>query len=256
MILALLTVGIVVRARSIAAPVTPFDASGPDVERQLEVGQFSAVQLRGAWEVELTRAPEYRAVLVGPQGVVEAAEVSTAGGRLVIRLSGAVDIGRAPRVIITAPTVAEVSVAGAIDGRVVGLDAARLKVAATGAAEQSARLDGAGHFRVLFELFIPLAISAIATVTLFSIIYHWNSWFDGLIFISHVKKQPLQTYLQSLLNSYDSIVSLEQAERSAKVGQRSLMYARLLIAIVPIAVIYPFMQKYFKKGIVLGSVKA
>ena len=134
-VLALLTAGIVVWARTIAPPLSRLDASGPDVERQLEVGQFSAVQLRGAWEVELTRAPEYRAVLVGPRGVVEAAEVSTAGGRLVILLSGAVDIGRAPRVIITAPTVAELSLAGAIDGRVVGLDAARLKVAATGAAE-------------------------------------------------------------------------------------------------------------------------
>ena len=103
---------------------------------------------------------------------------------------------------------------------------------------ESARLDGAGHFRVLFVSFIPLAVPAIATVTLFSIIYHWNSWFDGLIFISNVDKQPLQTYLQSLLVSYERIVSLEDAERLSKVGQRSLMYARLLVAIVPIAIIY------------------
>ena len=95
-------------------------------------------------------------------------------------------------------------------------------------------------------IFIPLAVPAIATVTLFSIIYHWNSWFDGLIFISNVDKQPLQTYLNS---------ALEDAERLSKVGQRSLMYARLLVAIVPIAIIYPLLQKYFQKGIVLGSVK-
>ena len=119
---------------------------------------------------------------------------------------------------------------------------------------ESARLDGAGHFRVLFVSFIPLAVPAMATVTLFSIIYHWNSWLDGLIFISNVDKQPLQTYLQSLLVSYERIVSLEDAERLSKVGQRSLRYARLLVAIVPIAIIYPFLQRYFQKGIVLGAV--
>lgn len=73
-----------------------------------------------------------------------------------------------------------------------------------------------------------------------------NPVFDGLIFISNVDKQPLQTYLNS---------ALEDAERLSKVGQRSLMYARLLVAIVPIAIIYPLLQKYFQKGIVLGSVK-
>ena len=72
-----------------------------------------------------------------------------------------------------------------------------------------------------------------------------NPVFDGLIFISNVDKQPLQTYLNAL----------EDAERLSKVGQRSLMYARLLVAIVPIAIIYPLLQKYFQKGIVLGSVK-
>lgn len=119
----------------------------------------------------------------------------------------------------------------------------------------SARIDGAGHVRILFRILAPMSVPSIATVTLFSMIFHWNSWFDGLIFISHVDKQPLQTYLQALLNTYDSFVSLIEAERAASVGQRSLMYARLLVAIVPIAIVYPFLQKYFRKGIVLGSVK-
>lgn len=120
--------------------------------------------------------------------------------------------------------------------------------------EEAAFVDGASNFRSLIEIVLPLSLPVIATVTLFQFVGHWNDWFSGLIFMNNVKYYPLQTLLQSTLSSGD-ITNLEQAKMYADVSDRTLKAAQIFVTTLPILVLYPFMQKYFAKGIVLGSVK-
>lgn len=121
--------------------------------------------------------------------------------------------------------------------------------------EESAFLDGASYFRVLIYIFVPLSLPAIMTLVLFSAVFHWNSWFDGLIYLNKASQYPLQTYLQILLGKTDQAVSLDDAARNSIVSQRSLLAAQIYMTMLPILLVYPFIQKYFQTGIVLGSVK-
>jgi putative aldouronate transport system permease protein len=124
---------------------------------------------------------------------------------------------------------------------------------------ESASIDGAGHFTVLFKIVLPLSLPSLATISLFTIIGHWNDWFSGLILINSPDKYPLQTYLQSIVVVRDtstlSSASRETLEMLAKVSDRTLKSSQIFIAAMPVMLIYPFMQKYFMKGLVLGSVK-
>ena len=115
-----------------AAP-TREDGGGPVVERPLEVGRFAAIELRGAWKLRFTRASEYRVVLAGDPEIVEAARVSTDGDRLGIHLEKYSKQDRSLRITIAAPTLTALTVAGAVDGRIVELDAAQLAVVTEGA---------------------------------------------------------------------------------------------------------------------------
>lgn len=122
--------------------------------------------------------------------------------------------------------------------------------------EESAVIDGANHRVLIMRIFIPLSLPALATVSLFSLVHHWNSWFDGLIYMSDSRNYPLQTYLRLLVDRVQSAsVSLSDVEAADIVSNRSALSAQLMLAILPILVLYPFLQKYFKDGIVLGSVK-
>ena len=120
--------------------------------------------------------------------------------------------------------------------------------------EEAAYIDGASNMQCLIKIIIPLSLPVIATVTLFQFVGHWNDWFGGLIFMNNVKFYPLQTLLQSTLSSGD-IKNLEQAKMFAEVSDRTLKAAQIFVTTLPILVLYPFLQKYFAKGIVLGSVK-
>ena len=124
---------------------------------------------------------------------------------------------------------------------------------------ESAVMDGAGHFTVLFRIFIPLSMPSLATITLFTIVGHWNDWFSGLILMTSPEKYPLQTYLQSIVVVRDTTTlataSKETLEMLSTVSDRTLKSAQIFIAAFPVLVIYPFMQKYFMKGLILGSVK-
>lgn len=122
--------------------------------------------------------------------------------------------------------------------------------------EESALIDGAGHFTIMARLYIPLAKPALATVLLFIFVNHWNSWFDGLIYINRQKDFPLQTYLQSILTIPDiQNMSTEQLSMLGKVSRAATNAAQIVISSLPIAVIYPFLQRYYTKGLTLGSVK-
>ena len=107
--------------------------------------------------------------------------------------------------------------------------------------EEAAAIDGASPFQILTRVLLPILKPALATVGLFCIVTHWNDWFSGMIYMNNPDNYPLQTYLQSLL----------LAQMDARTGRA----AQLFLGAIPVMVIYPFLQKYFTKGLVLGSVK-
>ncbi|MCM8900065.1 carbohydrate ABC transporter permease [Caldicoprobacter algeriensis] len=122
--------------------------------------------------------------------------------------------------------------------------------------EEAAFLDGASHWNILWRIFVPLSKPAIATITLFTIVGHWNAWFDGLLYMRKSYNYPLQTYLQSLLTiDISKFLTQEQQNIVAKLSPKTIRSAQVFIAAFPVLCVYPFLQKYFTKGLVLGSVK-
>lgn len=122
--------------------------------------------------------------------------------------------------------------------------------------EEAAFLDGAGHWTTLWKIYVPTSLPALATITLFSVVGHWNSWFDGLIFMNSPDKYPLQSYLQTVVIQRDlSLVSSTDLSSFAEMSDKTLKSAQIFMGALPIICVYPFLQKYFAKGIVLGSVK-
>ncbi|WP_028609280.1 carbohydrate ABC transporter permease [Paenibacillus harenae] len=121
--------------------------------------------------------------------------------------------------------------------------------------EEAALIDGAGLFRILFSIHLPVSMPALATITLFTLVGHWNSWFDGLIYMMDTKKYPLATFLQTVVVQQDfSKMSLNPQDME-NLSQRTVKAAQIFIGALPILLVYPFLQKYFVKGIVLGAVK-
>ncbi|GGO02712.1 carbohydrate ABC transporter permease [Saccharibacillus kuerlensis] len=122
--------------------------------------------------------------------------------------------------------------------------------------DEAALVDGAGPWYSLFNIYLPLAVPVLATVTLFSIVYHWNEFLYGLIFMTREQYYPLQTYIQQLVVSVDpATMSEDQYRRLSELSNRTLDAAKIFIAMLPIMVVYPFLQRYFIHGITLGSVK-
>jgi putative aldouronate transport system permease protein len=121
--------------------------------------------------------------------------------------------------------------------------------------EEAALIDGAGHFRTLFSIYLPVSLPAIATLALFSMVFHWNSWFDGLLYIGDPKRYPLATFLQTVIIQRDmSSMSINPADL-ALISQKTVKSAQIFIGALPILIVYPFLQKFFVKGLVMGSVK-
>lgn len=122
--------------------------------------------------------------------------------------------------------------------------------------EESAFMDGAGHWTSLWRIYLPLSKPALATLVLFAAVGHWNSWFDGLIFMNKPEHYPLQSYLQTVVVQRDLRVAAARDIRDMlEVTERNSKAAQIFIAMLPILMVYPFLQKHFTKGIVLGSVK-
>ena len=126
-----------------------------------------------------------------------------------------------------------------------------------GALRESAHIDGAGHFLVLFKIVLPLSKPLLATFVLFSLVGFWNDYFWALIFLRDQDKQPIQLFLRRIL----ILVALADLDNTSalqvfnNLSSRTMKSAALIITITPILCVYPFLQKYFTKGLFIGSLK-
>jgi putative aldouronate transport system permease protein len=125
-----------------------------------------------------------------------------------------------------------------------------------GEIEEAAFIDGAGHWTVMTRIYLPLSTAALATVTLFVIIGHWNAWFDGLIYNNRPEGYPLQSYMQTILVSMDfTRLNFNEILRMAQISDRTIKASQVFLGCMPVLLVYPLLQRYFTKGLVLGSVK-
>jgi len=122
---------------------------------------------------------------------------------------------------------------------------------------ESARIDGAGEWTILFRLYLPLSKPVLATVALWTAVAHWNAWFDALLYITDDKRQVLQTFLQRIvIESSTQLMELGVTDTSiVQFTGETIKAATIIVTILPIICVYPFVQKYFVKGIMLGGVK-
>ncbi len=124
--------------------------------------------------------------------------------------------------------------------------------------EESARLDGAGEFRVLYQIVLPMVIPTIAALGLFYAVGHWNAWSNALIYLKTKEKFPLQLVLRTILinNQAGAQMSGGAYEGSQSEAYKRLMkYSTVMISVIPIMLIYPFIQKYFTQGVMIGALK-
>jgi len=126
--------------------------------------------------------------------------------------------------------------------------------------EEASFLDGANHWTILWKIYVPLSKPAIATVTLFCMVNHWNAWFDGMLYMNSTSKYPLQSYLQTVVVNAQQLLGSGGAnanllELLKSINNDTAKAAQLFIAMIPVLCIYPFLQKYFTAGLTAGSVK-
>ncbi|MDY3279884.1 MAG: carbohydrate ABC transporter permease [Eubacteriales bacterium] len=122
--------------------------------------------------------------------------------------------------------------------------------------EESARIDGANDFTILFRIILPLSMATVAVMILFYGVGHWNAWFDAMIFLRTREKYPLQLILREILvnNSTESMTMGAAADDVEQLSD-NLKYATIVVATLPILCVYPLIQKHFVKGVMIGAVK-
>lgn len=121
---------------------------------------------------------------------------------------------------------------------------------------ESARLDGAGWVRILIRIMIPLVMPTIAVIILYYAVAHWNSWFNAFVYLRERDKFPLQLVLREILiqSSTNDMMTDVVGTEATSVAE-SIKYAVIVVSVVPILVVYPWLQKYFVKGTMIGAVK-
>ncbi|MBO7742708.1 carbohydrate ABC transporter permease [Paenibacillus sp. MWE-103] len=121
---------------------------------------------------------------------------------------------------------------------------------------EASYIDGASQWSTLWRIVVPVSLPALATITLFATVGHWNAWFDGIIYMNQPEKYPLQSYMQTIIVARDmSNLSLDDIEKLKNVSDRNIKAAQIFLGSLPILLIYPLLQRFFMTGIVLGSVK-
>jgi putative aldouronate transport system permease protein len=129
--------------------------------------------------------------------------------------------------------------------------------------EESAKLDGCSNWGIFFRIILPLSGPVVATLALFTAVYHWNDWFLPSIYITNEKLLPIQTMLQQILSTNIMSDQMSQMDSAAQgrlmqmqtITTKSLSMATMMMATIPILLVYPFVQKYFVKGVLVGSLK-
>lgn len=122
--------------------------------------------------------------------------------------------------------------------------------------EEACFVDGGGPWRNLISIYVPLAKPMVATVALFTMVMYWNEFFQGMVLSTRQSSYPLQTYIQQMVVTLDySTMNVDQIAQAMKLNNLSLDSAKIFIAMIPVLIVYPFLQRYFVEGITLGSVK-
>jgi putative aldouronate transport system permease protein len=124
--------------------------------------------------------------------------------------------------------------------------------------EEAAKIDGASELRILMRIVAPLSMPIIAVIAMFVGVWHWNEWFEPLLYITKQNLKPLQSVLQRIIMEMLGSAMEAQSGRVSEhaVSGVSIQMATLIVSTVPIVLIYPFLQKYFIKGVMIGAVKA
>lgn len=122
--------------------------------------------------------------------------------------------------------------------------------------EESAKIDGANDFTILFKIILPLAMPVVAVIILYYGVAHWNAWFKAMIYLQDRSLFPLQLVLREILiaNSTDSMTTSAGMSDKEQIGE-TVKYATIIVATLPILTVYPFLQKYFVKGVMIGGIK-
>jgi len=120
--------------------------------------------------------------------------------------------------------------------------------------EEAALIDGASPVIVLFKIILPLSLPSLTTIGMFYAVWHWNSWFDGMIYISSSKLFPVQVVLKNIISA-SMVENLDLLAGSVPPPLEAVKSAAIMVSTLPILAVYPFVQKYFVKGIMVGSVK-
>ena len=123
---------------------------------------------------------------------------------------------------------------------------------------EAADMDGCGDFRYLLSIVIPLSKASVAVIALFSAVGHWNAYFNAFLYLSDPNMRPLQIVLRDILimNSFGQNELLQEGENIIRLGMDQLMkYSLIIVASLPVLIMYPFVQKYFVKGVMIGSIK-
>ncbi|SEG66977.1 carbohydrate ABC transporter permease [Paenibacillus sp. UNC499MF] len=123
------------------------------------------------------------------------------------------------------------------------------------ALEESAKIDGANDFVILFRIVLPLSLPVLAVMLLYYGVGHWNAWFNALIFLQERSMFPLQLILREILLQGEANSNLGASEGDVAMLTVTLKYATIIVATVPILLVYPFLQKYFVKGALIGAIK-
>lgn len=121
--------------------------------------------------------------------------------------------------------------------------------------DEAARIDGASPLTILVKIYLPVSLPALATVALFSIVGHWNDYFSGLLYMNKASLYPLQTYIQQLTVDITQVTDAEQLKQLSQMSNRAFNATKIVVSTIPLLIIYPFLQKYFVSGIVIGAVK-
>lgn len=123
--------------------------------------------------------------------------------------------------------------------------------------EEAARIDGANDFTIFYRVIIPISMPVVATIALFHGVYQWNDYFTGMIFINDTNLQPIQTYLFRVVaqSSSNQMLASMPSGMAVTVTSQSLKLATMVVTTAPIVFVYPFLQKYFVKGFMIGSIK-